>query len=67
MSKCLNEVKILFFPNKIKPTKNCKVLFWEFGELKIGSFFDDRFYCRGVICFPDSWGYLPDEPKDVGP
>ena len=37
------------------------------GELKTGSFFDGRFYCRGVICFPDCWGYVPDQPKDVGP
>lgn len=62
MSKCLNEVRILFFPATIPPTENSKVLFFECGELKIGSFFDGKFYCRGVICWPSSWGYAPKEP-----
>jgi len=67
MSKCLNEVRILFFPCSVRPTENSKVLFWECGELKTGSFFDGRFYCRGVICFPDCWGYVPEKTEDVGP
>lgn len=43
MSKCLNEVRILFFPATIPPTENSKVLFFECGELKVGSFFDENF------------------------
>jgi hypothetical protein len=67
MSKCLNKVELTFFPLTIPPKENSKVLFFEFGELKTGSFFDGRFYCHGVICFPDCWGYLPEKPEDVGP
>ena len=61
--KALNIIELQFLPCDIKPTEDTKLLFWEFGELKIGSFFDGRFYCRGIICFPDSWAYVPKEPN----
>lgn len=65
--KCLNRVELYFFPSEMEPTENSKVLFWCWGELKVGSFFNGRFYCDGKIFFPDSWAYVPkDEPKFGG-
>ena len=69
MSKCLNKLELTFFPSIMSPTEKSKVLFFECGELKIGSFFGGRFYSNGMIYFPDIWAYAPKEPKkeDVWP
>lgn len=63
MSKCLNKVELTFFPFMIPPTEGSKILFFECGELKTGSFYEGRFYSMGRTCFPDIWAYVPEEPK----
>ena len=63
MGKCLNRVELYFFPSYIKPTEDSKVIFFEYGELKVGSYFDGRFYCDGKINFPSCWAYQPKEPN----
>lgn len=69
MSKCLNKVELTFFPSIMNPEERSKVIFFDCGELKTGSFFNGHFYSRGVIYFPDIWAYSPKEPKkeDVFP
>lgn len=64
MSKCLNKVELLFFPADMEPTEGSKVLFWSCGELKVGAFFDGRFYHDGAIFFPDCWAYVPNEQPE---
>ncbi len=61
----IGPIYLIFFKTSIKPKEDSTILFWEFGTFKIGSFFDGKFYSNGVICFPDSWAYLPKEPKFI--
>lgn len=63
MSKRSNKVELTFFPPNIEPTEGSKILFFEFGELKTGYFFDGRFYNYGSIYFPSCWAYVPEEPN----
>ena len=61
----LGPVYLIFFKSSKEPKENTPILFWEFGTLKIGSFFDGKFYSDGLIYFPDSWAYIPQEPKFI--
>ena len=63
MNEYQNKVELTFFPPNIEPTEDSKILFFEFGELKTGSFFDGRFYHDGSIHFPSCWAYAPEEPN----
>lgn len=61
----IGPVYLIFYNSSVEPKENSTVLFWVSGTLNIGSFIDGKFYSDGFIYFPDSWAYLPKEPKFI--